>query len=73
MANRHNTIKRMMLDCSLVYVDGKTIKDMTNVAQIDGDDATDIMINIDDYHITHFNRDIRLGERILVLTSNKIM
>ena len=69
----HNTMTRMIMDCSRVFVDEKTIKDMLNPPEIDGLDAMDIMANIEDYHITFFNRDIRNGERILVLTSNKVM
>ena len=73
MANRHNRIIRMIMDCTRVIVDNKTLKDMYNPPQIDGDDAKNIMQNIDNYHITFFNRDIRNGERILILTTNKVM
>jgi len=73
MANRHNRIIRMIMDCTRVIVDDKTLKDMYTPPQIDGDDAKNIMQNIDNYHITFFNRDIRNGERILILTTNKVM
>lgn len=63
--NNKNRIIRMMMDSDVVYVDGKTIKDLHNPVEITK--TEDILKNINNYHITYFNRDINKGDRVLYL------
>jgi len=69
--NTKNKITRMMMDSSIVIVDGKTIKNKYGIPDIEN--ASDIMRNIEDYHITFFNRDSNIADRVLILDTDYIL
>jgi hypothetical protein len=68
-----NSILRMIMDCDIVYVDGKTIKDRDNPTT--HPNCGDVMKNIDieNYYITSFNRDGKKDKRYLELHSKYVL
>ena len=73
MIKHFNKAIGMVMDSTIVYVDGKTIKHPEHNTDYTGEEVRNIMENIDDYYITFFNRDRSNGERVLKLTTKHVL
>lgn len=68
MSTYRNAIIKMIRDVDKVYVDGLTIKDREG--RETHPNCSEVVQNIEKYHITSFNRNSEWGPRYLALTTD---